>query len=245
MSGGGIINLMLEKTGIICSFSIGPYNKYDDKEQWIRISEGCPNGCPYCYEPKKEVIHGIPEIVRNDVKIMDMNLLSKMPQALDIIRILGNRRVNNRVVYYELVCGVDYRFMTQEISDALKKSRFRQIRIAWDLSYNLQFKIKSTINMLIKSGYKQKDLMLFMICNWEISYQECLKKLYLCAVWGVKVSDCYFDGQKMPEVIPLGWTLEQIYDFRKRVRKHNQLVSFGIDPEIKNDPHQKKLFSDE
>ena len=232
---------MLEKTGITRSYSVGPYNKFNDKEQWIRLSGGCPNGCPYCYEPKEEVVFGIPDIVRNDVKIMDMNLLSKS-DPLSIIQELGQKRVNKKVVYYELVCGVDYRFMTQGLSDALKASRFRNIRIGWDFGYKLQFKIKKAIGMLTKSGYKPKSLMIFMICNWEIPYQECMKKLYLCAVWGIKVADCYFDGQTMPHVKPIGWTLEQIHDFRKRVRKHNQLVTFGIDPEIKQDKGQGALF---
>jgi len=223
---------MIKKTGITRSYSVGPYNKYDAKEQWIRISEGCPNGCPYCYEPKKEVVYGIPVVVRNNVKIMDMNLISK-PEALGILKELGQKRVNGKVVYYELVCGIDYRFMNQEISDSLKASRFINIRIGWDFGYSLQFKIKYTINRLLKSGYKSKKLMVFMICNWEIPYEELLKKLYLCAIWRVKVADCYFDGQLMPDVKPIGWTLEQIYDFRKRVRKHNQLVTFGVDPEIK------------
>jgi len=233
---------MIKKTGITRSYSTGPYNKYDDKEQWIRISEGCPNGCSYCYEPKKEVVYDMPEIVRRDVKIMDMNLISK-PGVIDIIRELGQKRIDNKVVYYELVCGVDYRFMNQEKSDALKASRFKNIRIGWDFGYNLQFKIKSTINMLIKSGYKSKDLMVFMICNWEIPYEECLKKLYLCAIWRVKVADCYFDGQVMPKVKPIGWTLEQIFDFRKRVRKHNQLVTFAVDPELKQ-YKEKWLFGE-
>lgn len=183
---------------------------------------------------------GIPEIVRNDVKIMDMNLLSK-PESINIIRALGKKRVNNQVVYYELVCGVDFRFMTQELSDAIKAARFKKLRIAWDFGYSQQFRIKNTIDMLLKSGYKSKELMVFMICNWEISYEEALKKIYLCAIWSVKVADCYFDGQTMPNVKPIGWTSEQIYDFRKKVRKHNQLVNYGIDPEIKRNK-EKGLF---
>lgn len=221
---------MLEKQGIVRATSSGPYNKFDDKEQWIRLSDGCPNNCGFCYETTKEVVHGIPLIVRNTVKIMDMNLLSKQP-ALALIRILGNRIVDRKVVYYELVCGIDYRFLTKEIASALKKSRFQNIRIGWDLGYGLQVKIRDAINKLFKAGYKSRTMTIFMICNWDISYEECLKKLYLCAIWRVKVADCYFDGQTSPNIKPIGWTADQIKDFRRRVRKHNQLVLFGIDPE--------------
>jgi hypothetical protein len=50
-------------------------------------------------------------------------------------------------------------------------------------------------------------------------------------VWNVQVCDCYYDGQVMPRVVPMFWTMEQIKRFRHKVRKHNQIVNFGIDPE--------------
>lgn len=69
-------------------YCYGAYNKYDDKEQWIRITEGCPHNCPFCYEPKEIKVFGVPEIIRKDIKIMDMNLLCK-PEALRILNELG------------------------------------------------------------------------------------------------------------------------------------------------------------
>ena len=184
---------------------------------------------------------GIPEIIRNKVKIMDMNLLSK-PQALDIIKDLGKIKVDGKAVYYELVCGIDYRYLTALIARALKKSRFKNIRLAWDYGLADQYKILDAINLLHGEGYKQKDLMIFMICNWQIPFNICLKKMYLCAVWGIKVSDCYFDGQVAPRIKPLGWTAEEIHRFRAMARKHNQYVRFGIDPEVKVDRYQKRMF---
>jgi len=219
-------------------YCYGAYNKYDNIEQWIRITEGCPHNCPYCYEPQKIKIFGIPEIVRNKVKIMDMNLLAKK-EALKIIRELGQKKVNNKVVYYELICGIDYRFLTQEIAQVLKIARFQKLRVAWDWWYQDQHKIKDAISFLLKAGYKPNNIMIFMICNWKIPYLENLKKLDLCKIWNVQVADCYFDGQ-VKKIEPVHWTIEQIKDFRKRCRKHNQLVNFKIDPEI--DPNQKPLL---
>lgn len=213
-------------------YNYGSYNKSDHKEQWIRISEGCPHNCPYCYEPQEIKVFDIPEIIRNDVKIMDMNLLCK-PEALNIIKELGNQKVDNKVVYYELVCGIDYRFLTQEIADALRKSRFKKIRIAWDWFYKDQLKIRDAFLMLKQAGYRPKDIMVFMICNWKMSYLECCMKLDVCKIWNVLVADCYFDNQTSPAIIPLFWNDSEIKEFRAKCRKHNQLVNFGVDPELK------------
>ena len=214
------------------NYSLGPYNKSNSVEQWIRISEGCPHNCPFCYEPQEYKIFGIPEIIRNDVKIMDMNLLAKK-EALEIIKELGNKKVNNKVIYYELICGIDYRFLTTPLAKQLKRSRFHNIRIAWDWFMTHQSLIKNGIKKLIGVGYSSRDIMIFMICNWKITYDECCQKLDLCKVWGVKVADCWYDNQTSPNIIPINWTDKQIKEFRKKVRKHNQLINFGIDPEIK------------
>jgi len=220
------------KRGIIKPYSTGPYNKMNDTEQWIRISQGCPNRCPFCYEPPEQKLFQTPRIERNKVKIMDMNLLSQK-NAFSIIQQLGGIKVDNKVVHYELICGIDHRFLTPSLAEELKASRFKNIRLAWDFGYYDQFKIKKALKLLLAEGYKTRNMTVFMICNWKIPYEECLKKLYLCAIWSVKVADCYFDGQVSPNIEPIGWTGDQIKDFRKRVRKHNQLVNFGIDPELK------------
>lgn len=213
-------------------YSYGPYNKFDDKEQWIRITEGCPNNCPYCYEPQIEKIFPVPDIVRNDVKIMDMNLLCK-EESLHLMNYLGEQKVNNKVVYYELICGIDYRFLTFELASVLKRNRFINIRLAWDYYLSHQKKVKAAKDMLLKAGYSPKEITVFMICNWKVPFVECCAKMDLCKVWNLKIADCYFDNQLSPNIKPIHWTTKEINTFRRRVRKHNQLVNFGIDPEYK------------
>jgi len=214
-------------------YSKGEYNKFDEKEQWIRLSEGCPNKCPFCREsfenPGLKVFE-IPEIKKNKVKILDMNLLCHK-EAIEIIKELGRRRCNNKVIYYELLCGVDYRFLTQDIAVALKQSRFKHIRLAWDHSFRLQKIIKEKTKFLLNAGYHPRDIMIFIICNWKIPYEECLKKMELCKVWNFQIADCYFDNQLSPNIKPIYWKEEEIKSFRKKVRRHNMLVNFKIDPE--------------
>ena len=216
-------------------YSKGKQNIITDEFQMIRLTEGyCPHKCPWCYEWKEcTTKHDfpLPAIVRRDVRISDMNILAS-PLALMHIQQFEDIRVNNQVVYPHLICGIDYRFLTDELSEALKVSRFQKIHIAWDRKYSDQKKIRTAIRLLEIHGHR--NISVFMMCNHpEISYDENVKKLNLCKYWGVKVNDCWFDNQRSPNIKPIAWTEEQIKDFRKQVRKHNQFVNFGIDPELK------------
>lgn len=213
-------------------YSYGPYNKFNDEQQWIRLSQGCPNNCSFCYEPKEFEIYEIPELVRQTVKIMDMNLLCKL-EALEIIRELGRRRVDGKTIRYEFICGIDWRHLTPDLAVAMRQSRFKTIRMAWDFGFHLQKEIKNCIKLLLDAGYKPNDITVFMVCNWETSFEDNLKKLDLCKVWNVKVADCWFDNQISPNIKPIKWNAEQIKIFRKKTRKHNHLVRFKIDPEYK------------
>jgi hypothetical protein len=225
------------KPNLFKPYSKGFYNKSNEEEQWIRLTEGCPNKCEFCRESWENgvqpIYYTIPEIIRNQVKIMDMNMTYK-DKFIDIMNELGSKKVNNKVVYYEFICGIDYRFMTQDKANALKNNRFINIRLAWDWSFNQQLRIVDTIKMLLKAGYKPNDITIFMICNWKVSYEENLKKLDLCKVWNVKVADCWFDNQLSPNIKPIHWSIEEIKDFRQKCRKHNQLVRFKIDPELRD-----------
>ena len=224
-------------------YARGSYNKFDDVEQWIRISEGCPNNCIFCRETvecgKDPIYLPIPKIVRNQVKILDMNFIYK-PKALQILKDLGSRRVNGKVIYYEFKCGIDYRYLTFELAHALKDARFINIRISWDFSFGLQRRIKKAIDILVKAGYKSKDITVFMICNWLITYEENCRKIDLCKVWNVKCADCYFDNQLSPNIKPIHWNHKEIKSFRDKVRTHDQMVNFGIDPEWKDEYFRKK-----
>lgn len=214
------------------------YNKVVGDHQRIELSRGCPNGCSYCYEPfikslQEVKVFPIPEIKCNYVEILDMNFLFQ-PNILKRIEDLPySFGKYNNVITYEEICGFDFRLMTQEIANKLKSKRFIKIRIAWDRELKDQYKIKDTLKMLEKARFRSKTISVFILVNWEISYEDCLKKLDLLKVWKVKVNDCCFNGG-YKNAIPKDWKAEQLKDFRSKCRKHNQLVNFEIDPELKS-----------
>lgn len=214
------------------SYTSGVYNKMDEKEQWIRITDGCPNQCEYCLCPANFEYYGVPKIERNYVKIMDMNFFSN-PNWTQAAKELPNI-LNGKKIYYEFICGVDYRFMDSSKVQFLRNFNFKHIRFAWDYSLNLQFKIKDCLNLFIKAGYKAKEIQIFMICDWKISFEECLMKLMLLKIWNVQVSDCWYNNAKPGEYQCNYWTLEQCKTFRALCALHNQSIIFnGIYPDLK------------
>lgn len=215
-------------------YAYGSYNKIEGSKQRIRITEGCPHNCPFCYEPQEIKVFEVPKIERNDVEIIDMNMLVPEKKPLEILKSLTID--NGRKIEYQFLCGFDYRFLTKEIAMEMKKHHFKRLRIAWDWTLKDQYKIKDALKLLYSVGYKPIDVIIFMICNWDISYDECMKKLDLCKVWNVKVADCYYDNQidVYKKFIPIGWTTKQARDFRSRCRTHNQIVNFKVYPELDN-----------
>ena len=197
--------------------------------QKIELSRGCLNNCPFCNVPTYFKTFPIPEIVRNNVQILDDAFLTRK-DALNIIRDLGKIKLNGRCVRYEMLRGFEYRRMTQEIANKIRGAHFIKPRIAWDMAFTQQLLMKKAIYYLKKAGYAGRSIRVFMLVNWKIPYAECLKKLDLMKIWGVQVNDCCFDGG-YKYTIPENWTTKEIKAIRKKCRKHNQMIIHGLDPE--------------
>jgi hypothetical protein len=208
--------------------------------QKITLTHGCPNGCEYCYAPKSEFkTHMLPVLYHEttELQILDMNFLSN-PDSVNLLRSFALMNIPK-----ELVCGFDYRLFNETIAILFKLANFHKIRWAWDYSFLDQKIHRKTLLMLLKAGYKARDLSVFILVNWKISYIDCCRKLDLLKVWGVKALDCCYDGGYPKSEIDYNsnkrfndkrnWKYNEIRNFRKICRKHNQLVLFKIDPEAK------------
>lgn len=203
----------------------------------IKFTDGCPNGCAFCYE-KKDMVFYDPEIpVGEDIQVLDMNFLAN-PRFRHIARFLGFKSKS-----VELVCGIDYRRLDQSVANLLYNCGFKNIRWAWDYSVQDNLKHKRVWSMLKKAGFKSEELSVFMIVNWKIPFVICCQKLDLLKVWNVKVNDCCYDGGYPKSEIDFNnnkrfngkrfWDYKDIKRFRRMCRKHNQLVRFKCDPEYK------------
>ena len=231
-----------------------PPHKYDgpqvniagDTIQTIEISRGCRRHCVFCHADPAFREFPIPELTRNLIHIIGEGFSydSRLPGLLDI---MGSLRVNGKVARYGLSQGIDYRLTSQETAEALSRNRFgiinshgrwsKGMRIAWDWGIAQKPGIEEAIRILNAAGYLRQHLMVFMLTNWKISYEECSDKLYWLRKWGVKVDDTTWETTKRQK-IPLHWTAQELRAFRAACRLHNQLIICGRIKAEDREPHK-------
>ena len=209
--------------------------------QVIELNRGCKRGCSFCYADPNYKTYDLPHIRSNRVQIIGEGFLYDSEVERKIIE-LGLKRFNEKVVYYELSQGVDFRLLTQKIVELMSKSRIgiinnkgnwsKGIRFAWDLGMEHKELAEKTIKLFEKYGYIRKQMQVFVLTNWKIDFEVCVEKLKLLKKWGVKIDDCMWNTTKR-EKQPHFWSIENLVTFRKLCRKHNHFILFdGYDPEM-------------
>ncbi len=233
------------------------YSLLDKPTQYhvMHLSRGCPRRCSFCgtwkiepevtFKTAEKALDEIRAVGKNKILIYDNNVLTN-PHFIKFLKSVENFYLNGRRVSFEAQSGFDGRLLDQRTANMLKKANFKNPRIAWDHGYEDHPKIKKQINYLVKAGFNKKDILVFMIYNFDIPYEECLKKIKKCHDWGVQVSDCRYrpltqtydnyssNGFKKgqgPEDYYIhekaGWTDEKIRALRKEVRENNISIRYS------------------
>ncbi|MEM2258365.1 MAG: Fe-S oxidoreductase [Candidatus Thermoplasmatota archaeon] len=216
--------------------------------QILHTSRGCVRKCPFCgvwkIEPQINFKKSIKkEICSNNLLFFDNNLLAN-PFIKKILNEISMVKWKGKPVRCEAVCGIDYRFILKdpELAILLKKARFESIRIAWDWHYNAWKDIEKALRILQEAGYRNREMYVFMIYNWEIPFREMEKKRIKCWEWKVQIADCRYrplnqtydnyDPKKHQTTedyyIHPKWTDGEVKQFRKNVRSQNICVRYNL-----------------
>lgn len=209
------------------------YNECHKDEQWIRLTDGCFRDCWNCYCPKDTIHYKLPNIERNKVRFLDMNFLYAHPDPMGLLQSLP-RKLNNRVVKYAFLCGLDYTLLTGPLLKELKSARvgrfnkegnwIKGLSIAWDRGYDEADIFEIAIKRIESEGYLRKNIQVFMLCNGKISFKESVEKLRILKKLRVQIADCWYDNQKRGSVRPTYWFKDQCDIFGKLCRAHNIAV---------------------
>jgi len=217
---------------------------------------GCIRKCDFCgvwkLEPKlsfktlEQLKKELDGVGKNNVIFFDNNFFAN-PKIKDILKNLAEIRINGKPVTFESQSGFDGRLLEKdpELAILLKKARFNNVRIAWDNSVKDKKSIKKQIDLLKSAEYPLKDISIFMIYNFDVPYEEMIKKLNLCKKWGVQIIDCRYrpldldydnysphmrKGQPEGSFYihkKAGWTDKKIRDFRRKVRQQNMEIRYA------------------
>jgi len=219
--------------------------------QILHTSRGCERRCPFCGTWRIEPEFIAKKSIKNEIKekkivIYDNNFLMN-PYVELILGELIELKKNKRIVWVESQSGFDGRILLKKpyLAKMIKEAGFRDPRIAWDGKY-AQFEfIKKQIDLLIQAGYRSKEIFVFMLFNWDISFEEMEKKRIKCWEWQVQIADCRYrplnqiDEEYNPGIIGQtsadyyiheqgGWTDALIKQFRRNVRRQNICVRQGL-----------------
>jgi len=230
--------------------------------QIIHASRGCPRKCPFCGTWKIEPKFTYKKSIKNEIRyqkivIYDNNFLMN-PHIENILNELIALRKEGKIKWVESQSGFDGKILLEKphLARMIKEAGFRYPRIAWDWTYNEYPSIKKQIDLLVKAGYKSKDIFVFMLYNWEIPFEEMEKKRIKCWEWQVQIADCRYRplGQLYdrynPKIIgqttedyyiheKRGWTDALVKQFRKNVRRQNICVRQGFPFYSKSFEHKK------
>ena len=254
-------------TGIIPEAEklIPAYDLVDVDYQILHTTRGCIRQCGFCgtyiIEPEwicKKSIRN--EIIKKKLVFYDNNFLAN-PHIENILKELAELKKQRKINYVESQSGFDGRILRKKphLAKLIKEAGFKSPKIAWDWGIEQADLIKKQIDILIDGGYKNKDISVFMIYNWDIDYLEMEEKRVKCFEWGVQIMDCRYrpldqtfdeyssykhKGQTSDDYhINPNWTDEEVRAFRRNVRRHNICVRHETDYHS-NDLERKKIPQD-
>ena len=222
------------------------YELVDVEYQIIQTTRGCIRNCSFCgtykIEPhfsyKKSIRR---EIVKKKLIFYDNNLLAN-PYIDNILNELIRLRRHKKIHECDSQSGIDARLLTQEIADKLHKAGFKKIRFAWDRGYEEHENIRQQTQLLLNAGYRARDIQVFILYNYEVTYNESEKKRAYMSKLGVQTAPCryipldatsdgynpYKQSQTREEYyIHPRWTDTEVRAFKRNCRQHNICKRYG------------------
>ena len=218
--------------------------------QIVHTSRGCQRRCKpcgvYCIEPQQSFKKSIKdEIFKRKVVFYDNNLLAN-PYIEDILRELILLKRRKEILHCESQSGFDGRILRKKpyLAKMLKEAGFVYPKIAWDGSVKSWKNREREIEILVENGFIKEHISVFMLSNYEQSFEELEWKRMYCWKWRVQVNQCrfrpldqlydYFSGKRKNQTsddyyIHPKWSDRLVKQFNRNVRRHNLSVRFRSD----------------
>jgi hypothetical protein len=228
--------------------------------QILHTSRGCMRKCSFCgtwkIEPEFLPLESIKDRICYKKLVFYDNNFFMNPYAEHILDELIDLKKHGKIQWCESQSGFDGRLLIQkpELAVKLKKAGFRYPRIAWDWGYDQWTEIEKQKNVLINGGYSHKDIYIFVLYNWNLSFEEMEKKRIKCFEWKVQIADCryrpldllddMYNPRKVGQTehdyfIHPRWKDDLVKQYRRNVRQQNICVRHDFELYCKILEHKK------
>lgn len=164
------------------------------------LSRGCPRGCHFCHVATKEgrcsyKVADLSEFWRGqkNICLCDPNILAcnEWEDLLDQI-IESN-------AYVDFNQGLDIRMMTEKKAEKLSKIKMKDLHFAWDRYEDKEIIVPKFIQFKDHSKMRQKDLIVYVLINFDTSIEQDLERIYTLRDIGYAPYVMIYDKEHLPK----------------------------------------------
>ena len=137
------------------------------------LTRGCPNNCGFCIISKKEgrISHKVADLSefwrgQKNVVIMDANLTA-CKDRLELLTQLENSHA--RVDFCQ---GLDARFITDEVAEALSKIKIKMIHFAFDQMKNADAIVRGLETFRKYAEVRPRECIVYILTNYDTTFEE-------------------------------------------------------------------------
>lgn len=142
------------------------------------LTRGCCNNCDFCIVSKKEgmcskKVADLSEFWRGqkNIDLLDANLLA-CKDRMELLKQLADSKAN-----VDFTQGLDARFITDEVVEALTKIKIKMIHFAFDFMKNEKQIIKGLKIFKEISGMSDNKAVVYMLTNYDTTIEEDLYRV--------------------------------------------------------------------
>lgn len=165
------------------------------------LTRGCPNNCPFCIVSKKEgrTSHKVADLSefwrgQKDIELMDANILA-CKDRIDLIRQLSESGA--RVNFNQ---GLDARFITEEVAEALAEVNIKMVHFAFDLMKNERAIIKGLEIWAKHSTKTFRNQVVYILTNYNTTFDEDMYRIKAVAELGYSPDVRVYRKQTAPQI---------------------------------------------
>lgn len=164
------------------------------------LSRGCPRGCNFCHVQAKEgtvskKVADLTEFWNEQKKIIlcDPNILACYEWENLLQQLINSKAC------VDFNQGLDIRLMTEQKAEMLNEIKMKELHFAFDRWEDRNLIIPKFKEYRKISRIRQKDLVVFCLCNFDTTFEQDLERVYILRDLGYSPYIMLYDKEHIPK----------------------------------------------